>query len=102
MNEKILREEMKKVEASYAKVEGFMEAAIGEMHPSHSAYGVIEGMLVYQTPTIKGVDRDVRLIRNQLHDTRRVLRDLMDSLRDAKNEMIGIYELEIKNGKDTN
>jgi len=100
--EKIIRDEITKVVCSFAKVEGFMQAAINEMHPAQTAYGAIEGMLVYQTPTVKGVYKETRLIRNELGNARNGLRDLMDSLRDAKDEMVKIYELEIEHVKNTN
>jgi len=100
MSQKIIREEVRKAEDSFAKLEGHMQAAIDEMFPSHSAYGPIEGMLVYQPPEGNDAHRETRLIRSLLDDTRDQLREIMYSLRDARSDFVGIYQ-EGNDVKDT-
>ena len=99
MSREIVEKELRKVDDSFAKVEGFLTAAIDELFPSHTAYGPIEGMLVYQKPDPYSTDASA--VRNGIADARSQARELVASLRDMKSDMRAIYMKEFEDGKDT-
>jgi hypothetical protein len=92
---KILEGEMKKVDASFSKIEGFLEAAIREINPSYTPYGPIEAMFVYTPPDEKR-SREARLIRDELDDILDNLKSTIKSLAFMNDDMRSMYLTEVK------
>ena len=82
MSKEIVEKELRKVDDSFAKVEGFLKAAIDELFPVHTAYGPIEGMLVYQKP--EPYSTDASMVRKGIADARAQAREIIASMRDMK------------------
>jgi enoyl-[acyl-carrier-protein] reductase (NADH) len=98
----IRKKEMKKVDRSFAKIEGFLEAAINEINPSYTPYGPIEAMFVY-TPLDKNRTNEVRLIRDELHDILDELKSMLKSLAFMNDDMNNMYLVEVqKENKEKN
>ena len=92
---KILEGEMKKVDASFSKIEGFLEAAIREINPSHTPCGPIEAMFAYTPPDEKRL-REARLIRDELDGILGNLRSAIKSLAFMNEDMRNMYLTEVK------
>jgi hypothetical protein len=95
-----VEKEILKIRESFAKIDGFLNAALSEISPSYSVHGTIEGMLVYQKPIDPVLAKEARRIRDQLHNTEVAIRKEIHSLVDARDEMIEIYKKDILHGKD--
>jgi hypothetical protein len=96
----VIEKEIQKVDASFSKIEGFLEAAICEINPPHAPYGPIESMFVY-TPPAEDRLREVRLIRDELSDILDSLKSTIKSLASMNEDMKHMYLVEVeKNKKD--
>ncbi len=90
--ERILEAERIEATRSFAKLEGFMDAAIDELFPSYTANGKIEAVLITHIPRDGAYNRDVRMIKDALYDIRTTLRDLKESLRDIEADFHGVMQ----------
>ena len=100
MDEKEILVGVKKAELSFARIEGFLNAAIDEMYPPQLAYGPIEKLLLHKKTAPKNATI-VRLIRDQLYHTREMIKERRESLRDAFSDLKAMYEQEIEDVKNS-
>lgn len=97
--ERIVNDELKKVDASFSKIEGFLEAAINEMYPPHTVCGPIESMVIYSKLDEPSITK--HLVSDFLSESRSDIKNIISSLKSMKCDIREEYTKEFSDGKNT-